>query len=636
MKLPNPKRIAAAVFRPIPVTRTRALGMSERLAALTALGSSLEYLTQQKQNRRGGLNDWTVLKDSYFGSSPFTQKLMNAVSGERTTVALHTAQAAVGAAMLLPGNSRWRGAGSLFLSATGALLYPRHRYGTDGSDQVAILVQAANGAARLSKDTRTQDALLWYVALQANLSYLVSGWVKLLGEPWRDASALGGVMRTRTYGHEPTYKLVKRYPVAAKYLTHGVLALECLFPVAYLAGGRLARPVIATAGAFHVANGFVMGLGRFVTAFTSMHPMVAYTSAPKSHPAAAGRDDRAPVAAAALLAGAAGIGAAVAVQRRLRTRDGWPGSRRLTTRHGNHLQYETGGGNGSAPVLVFAAGMASTSEHFAWITEKIVKETGYGVLSYARAGYAGSDRGSTAPYDLAESADDLVDMIAGVVPAHRKVVLVGHSLGGEIARRAAAQLGDRLQGIVYLDSSHPDELNRSEAQRESGSRLGQSLDLIIWSLRLGMGIFMAHPEWIASLPLTYRKRVFAQYTDARMWVAAKREWDAVEADFSAFSGSLAPVEGDALVISAHRSVDQSPEQLEMHGEIADAHRAAGRLVESWVVPGSDHDSLLTDSRYALPVADRIIAFAAGSPVEEGTGPDQGSGSMDESPSGGTA
>ncbi|MFE7455761.1 alpha/beta fold hydrolase [Streptomyces sp. NPDC057554] len=603
------KRIASAVFRPLPVSRERAIGISERLSAATALGSSLEYLTQRKQTRKGGLNDFTILKDSYFGSFPLTQRLMRAASGERTTVALHVAQAAAATALLLPGNHRARGAASLFLSASGALLYPRHRYGTDGSDQVSMLVQAANGAARLSRSPQTQDALIWYIALQANLSYLVSGWVKLLGEPWRDATALGGVMRTRTYGHEPTFRLVERFPRQAKYLTHGVLALECLFPVAYLAGGRLARPVIASAAAFHVANGFVMGLGRFVTAFVSMHPMVAYTSAPKSHPAVAGRDDRAPAVAAVLLAGSAAAAGVTAVQRRMRTRDGWPTSRFVTTRHGNTLQYETGGGSdASKPVLVFAAGLASTSEHFAWITERLVKGSGCGVLSYARAGYAGSDRNSRDAYRLEESVDDLVDLIGQAVPSGRRVVLVGHSLGGELARRAAPQLGDRLDGIVYLDSSHPDELNRSAAQREAGEQLGRSMSLITVSLRLGMGIFMARPDWLENLPLNYRQRVFAQYTDARMWIAARREWDAVEADFTSYSGDLEPVAADALVISAQRSIDQSPEQLLMHHEIAESHRGAGRRVETWVVEGSDHDTMLTDSRYALLIADRIKDF----------------------------
>ncbi|MFE3329563.1 alpha/beta fold hydrolase [Streptomyces sp. NPDC059176] len=606
------KRIASAVFAPAPVSRDRALGISERLAAVTTLTSSLEYLTQRKEIRKGGLNDWDIVKDVQAESTPLVRRLLDGVSGPKTTTALHVARAAVSVGMLLPGNSRLRGAGSLFLGATSALLYPRHRYGTDGSDQVAILVETATGAARLVPSTQAKDALLWYVALQANLSYLISGWVKLLGEPWRDASALGGVMRTRTYGHEGMFRWTQQHPKAARCLTHGVLALECLFPLAYAAGGRLARPIIGSAAAFHLANGYFMGLGRFVTAFTAMHPMVAYTSAPRSHPAVAGRDDRALPAALALLVGAGAIAVGTAVQRRLRTTEGWHSSHTLTTRHNNRLQYELiAEGDERQPVMVFAAGMVSTSEHFAWITERLAKETGYGVITYARAGYAGSRRRSPARYGLAESADDLVDLVHGAVAPHRKVILVGHSLGGEIARRAVADLGDRLHGVVYLDSSHPDELNRSKQQSDTAEKLRGSLTQMTWFLRLGTGILMSRPDWIESLPVAYRKKAFAQYADPRMWAAGRREWEAVEADFRSFGGALRRVEGvHGLVVSAQHTVDRDPDQLLMHKELADAHQGSAARTDMVVVEGAGHDTILTQSRFAHKVADRIIAFFA--------------------------
>lgn len=602
------KKFTAALFGPTPVSRDRALGLSERLAAVTTLTSSLEYLSQRKEIRKGGLNDWDIIKDVQAESTPLVRRLLNTVSGPRTTTALHIVRAGVSAVLLLPGNSRRRGAGGVFLGVTSALLYPRHRYGTDGSDQVAILVQTATGAARLVPSTQAKDAVLWYVALQANLSYLISGWVKLLGEPWRDASALGGVMRTRTYGHQGMFQWTQDHPRAAKYLTHGVLALECLFPLAYAGGGCLARPFIASAAAFHLANGYFMGLGRFVTSFTAMHPMVAYTSAPKNHPAVAGRDDRALPAVLTLIAGAAVLAAGTAVQRRLRTTEGWHTTRVMTTRHGNEIHYEVfSRGDGERPVMVFAAGMVCTSEHFAWITERLAKETEYGVITYARAGYAGSRHKSAARFGLSESADDLVDLVNGAVDAGRKVILVGHSLGGEIARRAAQRLGDRLHGIVYLDSSHPDELNRSKQQRDTADKLRGSLTQMTWFLRLGTGILMARPDWIEALPVAYRKKAFAQYADVRMWNAGRREWEAVEADFRAFSGELEKIEGaHGLVISAQQTVDRDPDQLLMHKELAEAHR--GGTTDILVVEGAGHDTVLTQSRFAHRVADRITTF----------------------------
>ncbi|MEV7616403.1 alpha/beta fold hydrolase [Streptomyces sp. NPDC089799] len=602
------------MFSPVPVSRDRALGISERLSALTTLSSSLEYLHQRKQLDPGGLNDWAIMKKSPESANFVVRRLSNAVAHKHVTLGLHAARAAVSVGLLMPGNGRWRGAGSLFLGGTTCLLSARHRYGTDGSDQVATLVQGATGLARLSTSDRTKDAFLWYVALQANLSYAASGWVKLVGERWRDASALPGVMRTRTYGSESVYRLTQRHPRSSKYIQHGVLAMECLFPLVYLAGGRLTRPFLASAVGFHVTNGFVMGLGRFMTAFPSMHPMVAYTTAPASHPAVAGRDDRAVRAAAVLLAAGVALGAAVAVQRRGTVLEGWPTSRKFVTRHGNELMYESGGVELSdEPVLVFSAGLASTSEHFSWITERFVNETQHAVVSYARAGYAGSRRRTGAPYDLTESVDDLEDLVRGVVPAHRKVVLVGHSLGGELIRRASARLGDRVAGLVYLDPAHPAELQRSERQSNGAKDLRQTISHASLYLRLGTGVLMSRPDWLDRLPKGYRDRVFAQYTDARLWTAGKREWEAVEKEFRVFDGHIDPIAAPGLIIAAQQTVDQDPEQLLLYNELSRAHQGHGEHGGIKVVEGSDHDSLLTNAPHAHRAADLITEFLGSVP-----------------------
>ncbi|MFI8304002.1 alpha/beta fold hydrolase [Streptomyces sp. NPDC085927] len=598
------------------------MGISERLSALTILSSSLEYLHQHKQMDPGGLNDWEIMKEAPEAKNLTIRRITEAVSGKKVTVALHAARAAVSVGLLLPGNSRWRGAGSLFLTASTSVLQTRHRYGTDGSDQVANLVQTATGLARLSKSSQAKDAFLWYVALQTSLAYAASGWVKLLGDKWRDGSALPGVMRTRTYGFESAYRLTQRYPRTAKYLQHGVLAMECLFPVVYLAGGKMTRPMLAAAGSFHVANGFVMGLGRFMTAFPAMHPTVAYTTAPKTHPLVAGRDDRAVKAAALLLAGGIAVSVAVAAQRRAVVREGWPTSRKLVTRHGNELMYETGGRDDrtDAPVLVFCAGLTSTSEHFAWITEQFVNDSDNAVVSYARAGYAGSLRRTNAPFVLDESVDDLEDLIRATVPEHRKAVLVGHSLGGELIRRVSARIPDRVAGLVYLDPSHPAQLQRSEGQSDGAKDLSDNITLAARYVSLGTGILMSRPGWLSRLPANYQDKVFAQYTDARIWKAGKREWEAVEKEFRSFDGDIPQVEAPALIVAAQQTVDQDPEQLLMYNELARVHQRA----DIKVIEGADHDSLLTNVLFAHKTVQHMTDF-----LKNSTGDEHGESAADE-------
>lgn len=603
------KKISSSLFSPIPISRDRAIGVSERLAALSSLSSSLEYLHQHRNLGPGGLNDWEIMKQTPESRVPAIQKLTNAVSGRRTTLALHATRVACSLGMLMPGNGKWRAAGNLYLGATTTLLQARHRYGTDGSDQVATQVQAVTGLARLSSSPQVKDALMWYLALQANMSYAASGWTKLAGTKWRDGSALPGVMRTRTYGFERAYRLTRRYPRSSKVLQHGVLAMECLFPVVYLAGGRLTRPMIGAAGSFHVANAFVMGLGRFMTAFPAMHPMVAYTTAPRTFPAVAGRDDRMVKTALALLAGGVAGAAVLATQRRARAVAGWPMSRTVTTRSGNVLQYDTGGRDiPGRPVLVFNHGLASTSEHFAWMVERLAFDSGQPVVTYSRAGYGPSRRVKDAPYSLQESVDDLEDLIRQALPEDRKVVLVGHSLGADLNRRAAERLGDRLAGVVYLDPTHPGQLVRSGKQKKGSELFTDSLKEMARWTKLGCGALMARPRWVDDLPYPYREKVFSLYTDSRLWTAAEREWEVVRREFETFDGELDPVPAPGLVIAAQVTVDIDPEQLLMYHDIARSHQAAGRYGDVTVVERAGHDSILTDARHARTAADLMAAF----------------------------
>ncbi|MET7339458.1 alpha/beta fold hydrolase [Nonomuraea sp. NPDC005650] len=603
------KKIIDIMTGPISMSRERAIGSSERLAALTTLMSSFEYLAQRDQIRKGGLNDWSIIRDTQVHSAPIIRRVSDAVSSEKATTFLHVARTAVSTAMLMPGKGKWRGIANLFLAASTATLFPRHRYGTDGTDQVTVHVHLATGVARLASATQTKDAALWYVALQANLSYIVSGWVKLIGEPWRDGSALNGVMRTVTYGHKPTFELIQRFPKTAKHVTRGVLLLECLFPVAYLAGGRLAKPIVGSAGVFHVTNGLLMGLGRFVPAFASMHPIIAYTSAPATHPAVEGRDDRSVAVAATLLVGGLAIAGVAASGRRMRILESWPRSRTTITRHGNTIQYELSGNSAEdAPIMIFLPALAATAEHFSWIADRLRRHGKYGLLTYARAGYANSRRHKASPFSVEESVDDLADLIDHVIPKTRKIVLIGHSVGGDLARRTAIRLGERVHTVVYLDSAHPGELLRSQQQSDIAKYLTSTLSSMVWSLRMGLGILMPRPDWLEALPATSRQRVYAQYSDVRLWEAARREWSCVEADFRNFSGELPLVAAHALVVSAQRTIQLDPEQLVLHDEIADAHRQGGHSVKTFTVQGAGHDSMITDSRFANTVADQIILF----------------------------
>lgn len=69
-------------------------------------------------------------------------------------------------------------------------------------------------------------------------------------------------------------------------------------------------------------------------------------------------------------------------------------------------------------------------------------------VAYDRAGFGRSGR-TTAQLSIDDLAADLVAMVEAVVPG--RFVLVAHSMGGLVARRAAETLGPRLTGLLLLD-----------------------------------------------------------------------------------------------------------------------------------------------------------------------------------------
>jgi pimeloyl-ACP methyl ester carboxylesterase len=70
------------------------------------------------------------------------------------------------------------------------------------------------------------------------------------------------------------------------------------------------------------------------------------------------------------------------------------------------------------------------------------------LVAYDRAGRALSGR-AMGPLSIDDMAADLVAMTEAVVPG--EFVLVAHSMGGLVARRAAESLGPRLRGLLLVD-----------------------------------------------------------------------------------------------------------------------------------------------------------------------------------------
>jgi pimeloyl-ACP methyl ester carboxylesterase len=592
-------KVARYVTTPPALNRAAALTATERLSSVTHLMSSLEYLARDRDRRPGGLNDWEVTQDAIRAKSRLARRALGIVADRRVTAALHVVKVAAAATLLAPTPRKARLAANVVLAGTSAALHPQQTFGSEGSDQVSFVVQAAAGIARIGeRRPDVVDACLWFIALQSTMSYAVSGWAKMPNTQWRDGSAIAGVMRTMNYGDPSVWRFLTRHPHLSRLLGGGVLALECLFPAVFLANGRLAKPMVAAAGAFHLANARIMGLGGFLWAFSSMYPALLYAAGRPPHL----RDDTLPLASAGVTAGALVPLAMMQARRQRLVRHGRGDEQFFSTTSNNDLAYRlTGSTDSRAPLIVLESAIASSAEHWEWITTNLADR--YQVLSYGRAGYGRSAYGGAKTYQIGTAVSDLVELVKAVA-GDRVVILVGHSVGGYLVLRAAAELTGRVAAVGLLDAKHPAELRQSDEQAAEAKRQADMFALMPVSMRLGLGSLIERPHWVDHLPEHVRELALAHYRDWRLWTAAKREWAALMAEFESVAGNLPKIDVPALVVTTVRAADE-PDRARLQSELADSAPQA----ECHLMEDIRSGQLLEDVDTAKVIAGLIDDFA---------------------------
>ena len=112
-------------------------------------------------------------------------------------------------------------------------------------------------------------------------------------------------------------------------------------------------------------------------------------------------------------------------------------------------------GHGS-PTVILESGLGEVS--LVWSRVQSALSRDLQVCSYDRAGYAWSDRGP-GPRTASVIVDDLHTLLAnaGVEPPY---ILVGHSFGGYIVQLYASRYPKQTAGVVLVDSSHPEQVQR--------------------------------------------------------------------------------------------------------------------------------------------------------------------------------
>lgn len=259
----------------------QALRYVEILAAIGVIISSLEILLHPAQMRDEGLMSWPIaqLRHRRLAAGPL-HRLLNIAFAHRGILVLQAVRL-LAATLLLAGvsNQAFAAILAVLVMATSVASYLRTSFGSDGADQMTVLTFAALALARAVGGTFVPVVCLWFLALQACLSYTSAGVHKALSPWWRSRPAMTGILSTSAYGATWAASHLVHRPQVSVALGWLVILGELSFPAMLILPDPVPWIFLLSGAAFHVATAFVMGLNSFLWAFVATYPALLYCAA---------------------------------------------------------------------------------------------------------------------------------------------------------------------------------------------------------------------------------------------------------------------------------------------------------------------------------------------------------------------
>jgi len=245
------------------------LSATERLSALALLLQSLEWLQVRGVFADNGVWRYAVLAPEQ-RALPLGLSLLCRLSLPYPSfVALLWLRCAAALLVLFLGESRvWP-----VLCISQILLCVRFRGASNGgSDSMSVVLASALSVPALFGRTplAIQVALL-YIGVQVTLSYAIAGLAKLRQPDWLNGEALRHFVVSSPYGVPARVQRILEQRALAAPLGWGVVAFECLFPLAWL-DPRVCLAWLACGVLFHAVNVLTLGLNRFLWAWIAGYP----------------------------------------------------------------------------------------------------------------------------------------------------------------------------------------------------------------------------------------------------------------------------------------------------------------------------------------------------------------------------
>ena len=263
----------------IPLLDQReAVAAVAKLAAVSVLVSSTEYLVRPRHLRDDGLMSWTVasVREQWLVTSPIGLMLQIALSYPRVLVMIVIRAMLALIVVLGPASLTSNPLILGLLALTSMLLMLRNIYGQDGADHMLTIVYVSLTLGAVVATPAAQTACLWFIALQGCLSYATAGIAKVTAARWRDGTYLVRIMGNQCYGNPVVCDYLNPRPQLARWFARFIIVWESAFPMVLLLPSEVAAAILITGALFHLSNAFVMGLNTFFWSFISTYPAILY------------------------------------------------------------------------------------------------------------------------------------------------------------------------------------------------------------------------------------------------------------------------------------------------------------------------------------------------------------------------
>jgi pimeloyl-ACP methyl ester carboxylesterase len=275
-------------------------------------------------------------------------------------------------------------------------------------------------------------------------------------------------------------------------------------------------------------------------------------------------------------------------------KNNYPPPGRLVNINGCRLHIQEAGTG--TPTVILEAGLSAMSSVWGWIHPEVARFTK--VVAYDRAGLGWSDPDG-ASFTALNAACHLHDLLT-VSGIESPYVIVGHSMGGLLARMFAAQYVDEVAGMVLVDASHPDQYSCNPLIRRymnSGFRLLNKIPLLA---KLGYVRLTRCLNCQADgLPARQRAEAHVFLSSHRHLHTTRIEslaWETI-CEETRRTGNFG--NKPLSVLSAGR--DLLPGSLELQAELATLSSDSTHHI----VKGATHVTLVTHREYALSVVEAI-------------------------------